>query len=160
MIDFKHLIRQSEVDSHFINLTDENGNRYGRQIGKSDKVFAVLDDAGKQFEMKRHHGNQLTRCTAWFTDHGMKAGTLLTIRFDPHAATIHLLSQPPAHLPVNSPLGSVSFMHDGDYYEIQCVADGEVVRVHGFRDGKRVGSFDFPATLKTRRRPRDISRYV
>jgi hypothetical protein len=160
MIEFQHLITQAEVDSEFINLTDKSGNKYGPQIGRPDKVFTVVDDAGKQFEMKRHHGNQLTRCTAWFTEHAIRAGTLLTIRFDPHAARIYLLSQPPAAPPAPWRLGSVSFMHDGDHYEIQCVADGEVVRVCGLRDGKQVGGFDFPPSPQIRRRRRDMSEYV
>jgi hypothetical protein len=151
MIEFKHLITQQEVNAHYINLTDESGNTYGSQIGKPDKVFTVIDDAGEQFKMKRHRGNQLTRCTSWFTHHSIRAGTLLTIRFDPHTATIHLLSQPAASPPPASPLASVSFIYDGDHYEIRCAADGELVRVCGFRDGKQVGSFDFPATPQTRR---------
>lgn len=160
MIEFQHLITQAEVDSEFINLTDKSGNKYGPQIGKHDKVFTVVDDAGKQFEMKRHHGNQLTRCTAWFSEHAIKAGTLLTIRFDPHTATIHLLSQPPASPAAAYPLGSVSFMHDGDHYEIRCVTDGQVVRVCGLRDGKQVGGFEFPPPPRIRRPRQDISRYV
>jgi len=160
MIEFEHEITQPEVDTHYINLTDKGGNRYGSQIGKRDKVFKVVDDAGKEFEMKRHGGNQLTGCTAWYNERAIKVGAEIKIRFDPHSATIYLLSQPSRNPPTSSLLGSVSLTHDGDYYEIRCIADGEVVRVSGFRDGKQVGGFDFPTTPKSRRPQRAISDYI
>ena len=160
MIEFQHLITQSEVDSQYINLTDESGRRFGKQIGKPDKVLPVIDDAGKHFEMRRLHGNQLTRCTAWFTERGIIAGALVTIRFDPQTATIHLLLQPPRQPASTVTLGSVSFQHDGDHYEVRCIADGEVVRVCGLRDGKQVSSFDFPPTPRIRKRRIDISEFV
>ena len=154
------MITQSEVDSKYINLTDESGNRYGKQIGKPDKMLPVIDDAGGCFQMRRLHGNQLTRCTAWFTERGIRAGALVTIRFDSQTATIHLLSRPPARPPTAVTLGSVSFQHDGDHYEIRCIADGEAVRVSGFRDGKQVSSFDFPPTPRIRKQRIDISEFV
>ena len=65
MIEFQHVITQSEVDSQYINLTDKGGIKYGKQMGKLDKVLTVIDESGKKFEMKRIHGNQLSRCGDW-----------------------------------------------------------------------------------------------
>jgi hypothetical protein len=160
MIEFKHTLTQPEINSQYINLNDESRNSYGDQIGKTGKLFTVVDDANNKFEMRRNSSNQLTRCASWFEKHRPKAGTILTIRFDPQTATIRLLRQPATSPVIPTPLGSVSFTHDGDYYEIRCAADGEVVRVCGFRDGKQVSSFDFPPTPKIRKRRIDISEFV
>jgi hypothetical protein len=160
MIEFKHTLKKEEISSEYINLSDSSGNPYGEKIGKTGKLFTVVDDAGNKFEMRRNSTNQLTRCAAWFDKHRPAAGTVLTIRFDPQTATIYLFCQPPASPAVPTPLGSVLFQHDGDYYEIRCVADGDVVRVCGFCDGKQVSSFDFPATPKIRKRRIDISEFI
>jgi hypothetical protein len=118
--------------------------------------FQKMMQAGTSAKLKR----EMEDLEAGSIFRHLNITTLLTIRFDPHTATIHLLSQPPASPSAASPLGSVSFMHEGDHYEIRCVADGGVVRVCGFRDGKQVGSFDFPATPKARRGRRDIIEFV
>jgi hypothetical protein len=93
--------------------------------------------------MKKHHGNQLTRCSEWFGENAIKASTVILIRFDRLNGKLYLLPVPNVHPVQSQQLGSVSFTREGKHYELRCVLDGSKVRVHGILDGKQIGGFDF-----------------
>ena len=143
MIEFEHLITQSEVNSEYINLTSTDRRQYGSRMGVHDTVLTVIDGHGRRFKMKRHHGNQLTRCSEWFTTNAIKPRTMIIVRFDPFQSTLHLLPATEAQPVQSQPLGSVSFARDGRSYEVRCVVEGGKVRVRGLLNGKQAGAFDF-----------------
>lgn len=90
MIQFDHTITEPECDAQYLNLTDAHGRKYGKQVGPANTVVTVLDATGREYAMKRHGGNQLTRCTEWFRDNGITPGALIRVRFDPQQGHLHL----------------------------------------------------------------------
>jgi len=83
MIEFEHLINSSEVNANYLNLTDDYGNRYGSQMGEHSQIFTIIDSKGRRTSMKRHHGNQFTKCSEWFAKNNIKANTKILVRYDP-----------------------------------------------------------------------------
>ena len=65
-MQFIHRIKFPEVNAHYINLTDDLGNRHGTKIGKHNAIFTVIDENGRKTKMKRYRGNQLTCCSEWY----------------------------------------------------------------------------------------------
>ena len=90
MIQFDHTITESECDSNYLNLTDDHGRKYGKQIGRTDTVVTVRNAMGSDHNMKRHGGNQLTRCTEWFRDNRITPGTVIRVGFDPEEGCLRL----------------------------------------------------------------------
>ncbi|MGA2661069.1 MAG: hypothetical protein ABSH34_26605 [Verrucomicrobiota bacterium] len=142
MIQFEHLISEAEVNSQYINLTDANGKQYGPEIGQHGSVFAVIDGSGREFRMKRHHGNQLTRCSEWFSQNAIRARTAILVKFDRQNSVLHMAPVTEV-LPLPTlVLGAVSFAYDGRQYEVRCTLGGSKIQVRGFVDGDAKNGFD------------------
>jgi hypothetical protein len=144
MIEFEHQITKSEVDSKYINLTATDGKPFGNQIGSGPgSVLSVLDGCGRQFRMKRHNGNQLTRCSDWFGTNAVKPWTLITVRFDTLHNTLHLVSKSECQPAPVEPVGSITFARNGQTYEVRCEVKAGKFLVRGLCGGKPAGGFDF-----------------
>ena len=74
MVEFEHQINASEVNTSYLNLTDDFGNKYGDQIGPHKTTLTVIDGDGRRTQMKRHYGNQLTQCADWFSNNNLREG--------------------------------------------------------------------------------------
>ena len=81
MVEFIHNLNSSETSTNYINLTDESGRKYGWEIGKADAIVLIVDSRGRQSRMKRHHGNQFTRCSDWFSNN--RSISSIRIKHDP-----------------------------------------------------------------------------
>lgn len=131
MVEFEHLINQSEVASNYINLTDYIGNKYGDQIGPHDSLLVVVDGQGRQSQMKRHHGNQLTKCSEWFRANNIKPSTKIKVKFNPLETldgkkVLHLIPLSNLEsLPEVTPDKPVPFQETEPDSEIERVNDGE-----------------------------------
>jgi hypothetical protein len=82
MIGFEHEINQAEADASYINLYDGRGRKYGQKIGPKDTLLMAIDGEGRRSLVKRHNGNQLTKCTEWYRCNDVQAGAVIEIRFD------------------------------------------------------------------------------
>jgi hypothetical protein len=47
-----------------------------------NKEIVAVDDHGQKYAMKRHHGNQLTRCTLWYRQNNIVAKDQIDIWFE------------------------------------------------------------------------------
>jgi 5-methylcytosine-specific restriction protein B len=90
MIMFELLLKQPEVNDHYINLRGTDGKEYGSIIGKRNTIVTVIDSIGREFQMKRHGGNQLTRCAGWFNTNKVQPNTRLQAKFDLEKKVLHL----------------------------------------------------------------------
>ncbi len=82
-IEFQHMLNASEVEDQYINLTGLDKTKYGPQIGPKGTILSVLDAKGRQSQMKRHGGNQLTRCARWYGANNVNQNTKVLVSFDP-----------------------------------------------------------------------------
>src|SRR5258708_35944043 len=83
MIEFEHLLNESEVSAQYINLTDDYGTRYGSKLGEHKTILVVVDGNGRKSTMKRHHANQLPQCSEWFVKNNIAPGTKILVKYDP-----------------------------------------------------------------------------
>jgi len=81
--EFIHVVNPSEINANYLNLTDEDGKKYGFRMGHHDTLLLVYDGFGEKTFMKRHYNNQLTKCADWFYDNKVKPYTKVLFRFDP-----------------------------------------------------------------------------
>ncbi len=81
-ISFDRQITWPEALRDYINLTDLVGRKYGNKIGPAGIVLTVIDDMRRKFEMKRHGGNQLTRCTDCFRSNNIETNSTIGIWVD------------------------------------------------------------------------------
>ena len=148
MIEFEHIINQGETYANYIGLTDcHDGKHYGSDIGQEGMALRVIDGKGREFRMKRHGGNQLTRCKQWFEKNDIQPDTKIQVRYDFKTGVLHLIPWADIRKPqIPAPseeLGSVSFTRDGRRYQVRCIYDAGKVQVRGSLDGKQVVSFEF-----------------
>jgi len=110
MVEFEHVINNSEYLHNYIDLTDDQGKRYGTQIGSQDTILTVLDGEGRKTTMKRHCGHQLTECGEWFSDNRINPHARILVRF---VSSLILEGKPVLYLvPLNKGSGGTDTISD------------------------------------------------
>jgi len=85
VIEFIRRIGDAEVSTKHLNLTDINGNTYGKYFPPHKTKFIVVDQEGRRFEAQKHHANQIWgNLRRWYEANNINAGDLIKIRFDPN----------------------------------------------------------------------------
>src|SRR5437867_815789 len=141
-LEFEHVVNQSEVVSKYINLTDTHRVRHGMEIGSHGTAVCVIDGKGRKYEMKRHGGNQLRRCSKWFQKNNIQPDTKILVRFDYQNRTLRLMPVTDSHRTKSPLVGCVSFRHNGKNYEIRYTPDGGKLKVCVFVDGQPASDFE------------------
>lgn len=83
MIEFTKAISKAEVDSRYLNLKDDFGNRYGVQFPPHGTKLIVVDDQGRKFNATKHHEHQIWgNLRTWYESNKITPGTRIVIKFD------------------------------------------------------------------------------
>jgi hypothetical protein len=155
MITFEHTLNASERISEYIGLTDDGGRRYGSQIAKEDAIVTVIDGQGRRFQMRRLHGNQLSKCTRWSRTNAITGpeDTKIIVRFDSRESdeegnpVLHLFPASQTEHASDSELPCVFFLREGKRYEIRAAFDGLSLSVRAFLAGKPANGFTYCVDL-------------
>jgi hypothetical protein len=102
MIEFTRIISRPEVESGYLNLTDEYGKKHGEEFSITHRTpIAIVDGKNRVIVAKKHHRNQIWGSLGnWFKLTGASAGTRVLVRYDPDERhedrpVIHLIPVPP-----------------------------------------------------------------
>ncbi|MHC4662837.1 MAG: endonuclease NucS domain-containing protein [Planctomycetota bacterium] len=100
MVTFYRTISQPEVNSTYLNLTDDSGRKHGAYFGLQHKQRIVIKDgAGRITYTKMHHRNQIWgSISEWFYQNNVQAGLRTKITHDPserheNLPVIHLIPE-------------------------------------------------------------------
>ncbi len=110
MIEFERTIGASEVNSGYLNLSDDRGRSFGPHVDLEHRAkVAIRDSQGRVTAAQKHHANQLWGTLKnWFADNDVQPGTRVRVRFDPGERhnglpVIHLLREGDVGAPPASP---------------------------------------------------------
>ncbi|MFZ0640173.1 MAG: endonuclease NucS domain-containing protein [Candidatus Acidiferrales bacterium] len=84
MVEFERTVGQGEANSWYLNLSDDQGTKYGSEftLPHCTKV-KIQDRRGRLTNAQIHHKNQLWGTLKdWFHDNNISAGTRVLVRFD------------------------------------------------------------------------------
>src|SRR3972149_1089097 len=99
MIEFRRVVSQAEVRSTYLNLTDEQGRKWGAGFTEHRKKLAVIDGQGRVTSAQKHHSNQVWGAIRnWFDDNRVAPGTVVLVRHDPDESregcpVVHLIPE-------------------------------------------------------------------
>lgn len=99
MIEFKKTISQPEIDSFYLNLTDDFGNKYGHHFPSHKTTFVVVDSKNRKTSAKKHHANQIWGSVRnWYNENNINVGQRITVKFDINEKidnnfVLHLISE-------------------------------------------------------------------
>ena len=84
MIEFRKTVKQSEVDSTYLNFTDDRGQTFGRWLlGGHKTKLAIVDGRGRVTFAQRHHDNQIWGAIKdWFYDNKVRARAVVLAKYD------------------------------------------------------------------------------
>ena len=102
MIEFYRVISESEVQTTYLNLTDERGRTFGAKFPPHKTRLAIVDAQGRVTSAQKHHDTQIWGSISnWFRDNDVQPGAKVLVRYDPKERkdgfpVVYLLPQPPA----------------------------------------------------------------
>ncbi len=89
LVNFKHKITQSEVNSKYLNLKDEDGRRYGNQFPSHGTRLVIIDQDERRFSATKHHEHQIWgNLRKWFETNQIAPGTIISVKYDSDERTI------------------------------------------------------------------------
>ena len=104
MIEFERTITTSEVNSGYLNLSDDRGRPFGPDFDLDHRTkVAVKDAQGRVTFSQKHHANQLWGMLKnWIADNNVQPGMRVLVKFDPterhnEFPVIHLLLEGDTH---------------------------------------------------------------
>lgn len=84
IIQFNHAVSGSEVRSFYLNLKDDEGNQYGDYFPPDRTKFVIIDDKDRKTSAsKRGKGQLWGNLRQWFEHNNIKAGSIISIEYDP-----------------------------------------------------------------------------
>lgn len=84
IIEFKHRLNQSEIDSKYLNLKDETGRRYGDQFPPHTTKLGIIDQYGRTFSASKHHEHQIWgNLRTWYEANQVTSGAIISVKYDP-----------------------------------------------------------------------------
>jgi len=88
MIVFDRTIGEGEEKSYYLNLTDNEGNRYGNKF-PDDKTPLWIITEGRRYKASKTGENQIWgRLRAWYDGENVRAGDTIHIRYDPTTSAL------------------------------------------------------------------------
>lgn len=117
MIEFERTITTSEVNSGYLNLSDDRGRAFGPDFDLEHRTkVSIKDTQGRVTSAQKHHANQLWGMLKnWITDNNVQPGTRVLVKFDPTERhnglpVVHLLPEGDTHAvaPVSSEIAETS----------------------------------------------------
>jgi len=92
MIEFERTISTSEVNSGYLNLSDDRGRSFGPDFDLDHRSkLAIKDSHGRVTFSQKHHANQLWGMLKnWIADNNVQAGMRVLVKFDPTELHIEL----------------------------------------------------------------------
>jgi hypothetical protein len=101
MIEFFKTISASEINTRYINLTDNRGNTWGRNFPENGTRLCIIDEKGQEFSTTKHGNNQLWgNLVTWFVQRNIQPETLVKIIYDP---TEIRNERPVVHIEIQNP---------------------------------------------------------
>lgn len=59
MIAFLRILGEAEINTRYLNLTEDDGTTHGNEFPPSLTLLVVVDQASRQTRAEKHHGNQI-----------------------------------------------------------------------------------------------------
>ncbi len=88
MIEFTRTINKAEVNSYYLNLTDNYGNCHGSKFPPDKTPLYVVTD-GRQYKASKRGENQIWgSLRIWYCEENVRAGDTVCIRYDSSAPRI------------------------------------------------------------------------
>lgn len=83
MIAFLRTLGEAEINSSYLNLTEDDGTTHGNEFPASLTLLVVVDQVGRQTRAGKHHGNQIWGTLYdWCRANRPKAGDQVVVAYD------------------------------------------------------------------------------
>jgi hypothetical protein len=105
VVEFEHTITIPEQNSKYLNLKDDEGNRFGESLAADRTRYTVVDDLGRASAASQRGPNQIWGSLGvWYRDNDVTPGTLIKILYDEnelatdgsHILHLNILQRPAA----------------------------------------------------------------
>jgi RecB family endonuclease NucS len=88
MIEFDRTIGTSEEKNYYLNITDNQGNRYGNKFPE-DRTPLWITTEGRKYKASKRGDNQIWgRLRSWYEGENIHAGDTVHVRYDPGVSEI------------------------------------------------------------------------
>jgi hypothetical protein len=89
VLRFQRTITDAEEKNYYLNLTDDNGERYGTRFPPDHTLLWVLTPNGRRYKASKRGDNQIWGVLrSWYAGESIHAGTVVEISYDQAAQPI------------------------------------------------------------------------
>lgn len=88
MIEFDRTIGKGEASNYYLNLTDNEGNRYGNKFPPDRTQLWIITD-GRRYKASKRGENQIWGVLrSWYDGENVRVGDTIHVRYDPTTVAI------------------------------------------------------------------------